>query len=1794
MEKIVIAVVATKNRVEFLEKALYSISIQVKKPDRVIIVSDSVFENYQEEVVLAQKYNYEIIQDAYESNYAGSLNTAIDSILHNWITHRSFNLSNTYIAFLDDDDTWNNTYIEKCLESLNNNDDFVVSGLNYITETKNFPLNIPTKLNKNSFLATNPHIQGSNTFIKLSTILKAGCFDENLSSTTDRDFFTRVMMLNPKYSIIKEHLVTVNAFNNRERLTNSSEGKNISLKKFFSKYSGIMNPELKNRFFERASRYTELSEMKIEMDYSNKEESTVLEYRSGPFSRRIVFGVIISDLELGARLIRDIAAQVYRNIKLIVFANVDDVNLLESLIEENCIEEFYIITNNQVRNTEFNPYINEFIRSKTLKDTIIKDIAVSRTILNHFLKKETLDDDVIWILDDDMKLSYLVKESDVFVEKKLDIASICGHFENTADVVIGSYSGDAPLPTISTLRTSLLDFTYKNVLKKTKLFDRKLGCNRDYYYDLTDTNHLHLETPQFSNHSSLDDIFSGKAYSRPLYVKENNIYEPYTRGGNTIIYNREVLDIPNMSIVFGKYVARRGDFFWVKLLQDIGYKVIGSSFSTYHDRKWQKFDYDKETDKSLKDLIGSAFIKAYSELEGNSRSKFREKFLEKFDRRLVRFVSSYYRIIGLLEINKSVTKYGFNEINLADYLRKAKQLQEEALIESSYDYLMSLVEHYKSSKKVSGIKKIIVNIIDNKLNFIGHGNEGVVFHDENYIYKVFFCYTDLNELKKQSTIFGDCDQLEKLECVQREEIQYIKYKYYKNCREYKGGFALEIANLIGFLKENNLVLTNIKRSNFLICDGILKFIDYGKNIEPYTLEMYDMSVKRAYQMLKYPFLSISEYKHVISLSHKGMDNNINFGIDSFTKLIQKRSKEDIHDYIVKNLISKYSPNSLLDYGAGKCKIVNQLSTDIDVLVYDVDQDILIERANSRVQILNDPKQLDEKVDMVVSNLVLCSVDDQIQKEIMKNIYNSLKMNKEAVISFCNPFFTDVNSTELRTSGREFDYCISDGFNKKTKYGIRKEIHRTLNHYTNMFRRNGFDIVEIIQSDGVSIENLEPISEFMYFVLRKRPLNRLDECSLLIKCNSMDYKTIEDDITHIVSTLEYGVQFAERVVIVDKETKDRNRRFDVDCIESLKISLRNLLHSGLIDRVVYAEDIDSSKTYMKWFGVDCLNEYAKNGQQLKTSLVGFDEIKTRYVFQTDIDIIYSNRNAKFYNAFADFKESKAVTGTLSIYRSENSDMKYDKRTEVRSCFLDLRKLNGIIPLKNIVEGSTFKLPWHRSIDICLNKWDSVRFVDSELFFTHPENDKKRDSRLLSLVREKMKKGNGIPDIQHNEVNLKGNIDDWVSKLFDDVIVYVRGHNTNPSKLLRMFTSLKKQSFQDFKVVLIDDCSIKQVQEYIESVVAFDAWAKEHIYAIQNTRNVGTANNFEFAMKHVIKNPNAIVIHLDSDDAFIRDDAIQLIQNEYSKGADVTLGNCLRYDKPLKNYRIESFKNLWDREGDNVWLHPKSHRHYLSNYVQDDLLRNGKYIQVCTDYAFTLPILEHSVNPVFINEQIYFFQPSIENVLKEDKYAKENTTEMMKFLLRRAKENNMKKIIAVIGNGNIQPDDERYKIAIGLGKALVDNGFRVQTGGLGGIMEASLKGAKLSDKYAKGDTIAILPSLNKEDANEYADVIIPTGLDIMRNAKVVEADAVIAIGGGSGTLSEMAIAWQKYKLIIAFDNVDGWSKELSNRVIDDRVRYKDIPNDKVYGVSSTKEALKVLEENVNLYIRVHKKIKWRKDK
>ena len=162
------------------------------------------------------------------------------------------------------------------------------------------------------------------------------------------------------------------------------------------------------------------------------------------------------------------------------------------------------------------------------------------------------------------------------------------------------------------------------------------------------------------------------------------------------------------------------------------------------------------------------------------------------------------------------------------------------------------------------------------------------------------------------------------------------------------------------------------------------------------------------------------------------------------------------------------------------------------------------------------------------------------------------------------------------------------------------------------------------------------------------------------------------------------------------------------------------------------------------------------------------------------------------------------------------------------------------------------------------------------------------------------------------------------------------------------------------------------------------------------------------------------------------------------------------------------------------------------------------------------------------------------------------------------------ITIIGNNENGTTPELVKIAYETGIEIAKAGAVLITGGLDGVMKAASHGAKDGGGLAVG----IIPQNDASFANEYCDVVIPTGMGLARDfLTALSGDGVIIIGGGSGTLSETCAAYMHKKPIVAIKTSGGVAEKYADQYLDHR------KNVMITGVNTPKEAVKVILEKIN---------------
>ena len=154
------------------------------------------------------------------------------------------------------------------------------------------------------------------------------------------------------------------------------------------------------------------------------------------------------------------------------------------------------------------------------------------------------------------------------------------------------------------------------------------------------------------------------------------------------------------------------------------------------------------------------------------------------------------------------------------------------------------------------------------------------------------------------------------------------------------------------------------------------------------------------------------------------------------------------------------------------------------------------------------------------------------------------------------------------------------------------------------------------------------------------------------------------------------------------------------------------------------------------------------------------------------------------------------------------------------------------------------------------------------------------------------------------------------------------------------------------------------------------------------------------------------------------------------------------------------------------------------------------------------------------------------------------------------------VLVIGSDKDHCSKTAYDIAYQVGTEAAKRGVVLLTGGLGGVMEAASRGAK----EAGGFVIGIIPQDKMAEANQYCDAVIATGLGHARDfVTAYSADAIIIVEGGSGTMIEVAAAYQQAIPLIAVRGSGGIADRMVDSFVDDRRL------EIVYGEASPEKAI-----------------------
>ena len=234
-------VIATHNRDEYLKEAVNS-AINQTYPPAEILISDNVPNKSTklliEELSAKSKISIKYIGHKMKGRSSISMNLAVSKSI------------GSYVAFLNDDDTWEQSYLEKAFQLISYNNSKIIYTwfTDWHKDEKKKGKKLIEGLQMRDFLLSNPGCVVSNLIVERDLFIGLGGFDEYIHPSNDKDFVIRTLYFCYDYDVLKENLVNIRRHSNK-RETDITREFLIGIKKFFKKHYTVADFRTKVKFW---------------------------------------------------------------------------------------------------------------------------------------------------------------------------------------------------------------------------------------------------------------------------------------------------------------------------------------------------------------------------------------------------------------------------------------------------------------------------------------------------------------------------------------------------------------------------------------------------------------------------------------------------------------------------------------------------------------------------------------------------------------------------------------------------------------------------------------------------------------------------------------------------------------------------------------------------------------------------------------------------------------------------------------------------------------------------------------------------------------------------------------------------------------------------------------------------------------------------------------------------------------------------------------------------------------------------------------------------------------------------------------------------------------------------------------------------------------------------------------------------------------------------------------------------------------------------------------------------------
>jgi len=840
---------------------------------------------------------------------------------------------------------------------------------------------------------------------------------------------------------------------------------------------------------------------------------------------------------------------------------------------------------------------------------------------------------------------------------------------------------------------------------------------------------------------------------------------------------------------------------------------------------------------------------------------------------------------------------------------------------------MPMQKYREMNNRKNKAKKVLQTVFGGVFSYLGEGKQGVVYHNRQYVFKVFLddC-TNSGKFKSEMVylqsilpLISQSDYLYPVtELREVDGVWVLVYPYEQTTRVDQ--FRKE--DLIGFLAELwklKLVMLNIKPENFVMSGQQLRLIDY--EFVPYTDNLFLNVCVRAFISIRY---------------------------------------------------------------GNKC-----------------DSDFLIKLNRS-----------------AINNFSLSELDGV--QEFVNDIYGRIIFQESKHVIPVN----------------EIDACIESeiiGFDSEWNPEKIFFCYLKTGRYL-----SGINV------GNINCDSNNYLSPDLIQLKFETVCRHVEKVSLLIKTCVQDVNTIEQNIKHIVRQLCSPDLFYEILVSVDSKESNFLREYcSAGDHAELSSILNRLQDEQVIDRWLLYDETHSAEVNKRWFNQNSVFSHSVKNAPVASQLYAFEQLKGDYILQMDADVIITRRNYKhsFLNDMLDElkKNNSVVSVGFNICQQENQMNPYSGFEgggfvpEVRFGLFHKKRLFALRPFFNEVNAEgLLKLSWFRALHITQKEkgFCSLRGGSPESFYIHPQNYRKTNPDSWLSILDRAEQG-FVPEIQFGEFDCMGSLYDWsIPKRNAKMVIICLLRDICFGRFLRMWYSVLSQTFSDWEMVIVDDLSTNGLPFFIENTIAAH---RNRVTFIKNRYQLGGMANLYKAIHYFVSNPESIIVTVDGDDALIGNNALQDIYDKYRlAGADLVIGRVYQNYRLQPHYRYPANFVNPRKTGGNVWQHTRSFKKYLFDGLElsDLKFSSGKdvfqqfsaeWITLCSDFAYMVPMVEMSSNPMQMDCMNYFYERT-ELHTPEMKQKEEDV--IAEVLQRPAKT----RLSPVYGRKRFVPNTERIEIDI----------------------------------------------------------------------------------------------------------------------------------------------------------------------